>query len=371
MTTNGIGNGNLNGKEMMNMKTRKQTQPKADVYSHPNITFDEKGTGTITVRMSAASSACERALFYEAFQRSRRGVTDADRPRDRATRAMLAMGNALEPVALDDLRFDGWEVVANDSDESSSISVGDNMVLEGHHDAIARPALFGGEFQIVEVKTRSSDNFRRWQTLGAERSNPEAVRQAALYSYGRFGEARNAVIATLDTGNRVCDYEVIPAERVERAYKVVIERMEGLEERMRSERLPDPGFPTDHWMCRRCPFLELCGNVSPPDEGPDETATVSEEDAAEAMAAYAAAEEELKAAPVKSAQKRKKDAQAVLRLYMLQMDGTKKAEVGDRTVSLVRSRRFKVDHKKLNELLDPDARAEVVTETVSEFVRVK
>ena len=364
-----------NGNKEENMKNGQQ---KADVYSRPNITFDEKGTGTITVRMSAASSACERALFYEAFQRSRRkGVTDADKPRDRAARTMLAMGNALEPVALDDLRLDGWEVIPNDSDESSEVRIGENMVLQGHHDAEGRPALFGGEFSIVEVKTRSSDNFRRWQTLGAERSNPDSVRQAALYSYGRFGEARNAVVSVMDVGNRVCDYEVIPAHRIERAYEAAVARMESLERRMRAEELPEPGFPVDHWMCRRCPFLEICGNVAPPaEENEGDESPVSQEEVEAAMAAYADADEELKQDHLKTAQKAKKEAQKTLLRYMRQGDGRKKVEfeMSDgrrRTVTLVSSRRFKVDHKRLNELLDPEDRAAVVTESVSEFVRVK
>ena len=47
-----------------------------------------------------------------------------------------------------------------------------------------------------------------------------------------------------------------------------------------------------------------------------------------------------------------------------------KAELGNHTVSRVRSTRYAVDHKKLNALLDPEARAEIVTEQISESVRV-
>ena len=37
---------------------------------------------------------------------------------------------------------------------------------------------------------------------------------------------------------------------------------------------------------------------------------------------------------------------------------------------MVTSRRYSVDYKRLNNLLDPDVRAEVVTENVSEYLRV-
>ena len=41
-----------------------------------------------------------------------------------------------------------------------------------------------------------------------------------------------------------------------------------------------------------------------------------------------------------------------------------------RTVGMVTSRRHSVDHKRLNALLEPDMRAEIVTEQTSEYLRV-
>ena len=37
---------------------------------------------------------------------------------------------------------------------------------------------------------------------------------------------------------------------------------------------------------------------------------------------------------------------------------------------MVASRRYTVNHKRLNALLDPETRAEVVTEQTSEYIRV-
>ena len=94
--------------------------------------------------------------------------------------------------------------------------VGPNMVVTGHPDATGVMPLFGGE-AVIEVKTRGPEAFKRWRTLGAERSHPASVAQAAFYTLGTYGELRDAVIATMDTGSRVWDYEVIPAERVGKA----------------------------------------------------------------------------------------------------------------------------------------------------------
>jgi hypothetical protein len=41
-----------------------------------------------------------------------------------------------------------------------------------------------------------------------------------------------------------------------------------------------------------------------------------------------------------------------------------------RSVGMVTSRRYSVDYRRLNNLLDPDVRAEIVTESESEYLRV-
>ena len=50
--------------------------------------------------------------------------------------------------------------------------------------------------------------------------------------------------------------------------------------------------------------------------------------------------------------------------------GDAKVTIAGRTVSLVQSRRYSVNYTKLNSLLDPEVRAEIVTERESEYVRV-
>ena len=50
--------------------------------------------------------------------------------------------------------------------------------------------------------------------------------------------------------------------------------------------------------------------------------------------------------------------------------GDAKATIAGRTVSLVQSRRYAVNYTRLNSLLDPEVRAEIVTERESEYVRV-
>ena len=91
---------------------------------------------------------------------------------------------------------------------------------------------------------------------------------------------------------------------------------------------------------------------------------MSDDDAGDAVAAYADAQESLK-----EPEKAKRAALDTLKAWM-RRQGDTKATVNGRTVSLVQSKRYSVDYRKLNETLDPEVRAEIVTESESEYVRV-
>ena len=205
-------------------------QDRAEVFSRPNARFDEDGN--IEVRASSALG-CRRALWYSAT-----GYQPTNPPSEESLTAMEA-GNALEPVVVRAMERAGWQVDPADPQDPQSVavSIGPTMLVTGHPDGTVRmplsedeaPApqlfLFDGEPQapaygkemVVEIKTRGPEAFKRWRTLGAERSHPASVAQAAFYSLGHFGDIRDVVIATMDTGGRTWDYEVIPAERLERA----------------------------------------------------------------------------------------------------------------------------------------------------------
>ena len=308
---------------------------KADVYSRPNARLD--GDGQLEIRASAA-------------------------------------GNALEPVVLRAMERAGWEVTPADprDPQQVSVQVGPHMVVTGHPDATGVLPLFGGE-AVVEVKTRGPEAFKRWRTLGAERSHPASVAQAAFYTLGAFGELRDAVIATMDTGSRQWDYEVIPAERVGQALERASEWLGELADHHAlhgpdPDALPERDYSVTDWQCKSCPFLAVClpGMAAEAEaEGEPEPAVdaepkepVTDEEARNALHEY----EDEKWWVVEK-----------LGVWLGQQ-GVHKAKLQGRaktrSVGMVTSRRYSVDYKRLNNLLAPDVRAEIVTENVSEYLRV-
>ena len=363
-----------------------ETIDRAEVFSRPSARFD--GDGNIEVRASAALG-CRRALWYAAT-----GYEPTNPPSDDSLTAMEA-GNALEPVVVRAMERAGWKVDAPDPRHPKQVAVrvGPNLLVTGHPDGTVRIPLPEGEAaapqvflfegepetpaygdpMVVEIKTRGPDAFKRWQTLGAERSHPAAVAQAAFYTLGEFGEMRPTVIATMDTGDRTWDWERIPAERLERSLQDACAWLGELsahhvQNGPDPDALPERDFTAASWQCRSCPFLAVC-LPGMAEDGMDEEAEtegkeVTDEEARDAVAAYTQAQES-----IKEPEKAKRGALDTLKAWM-RRQGDSKATVGDRTVTLVSSTRYSVNHHRLNEALDPDTRAEIVTESESEYVRV-
>ena len=361
---------------------------RAEVFSRPAARFD--ADGNIEVRASAVAN-CRRALWYAATN-----YKPTNPPSEESLTAMEA-GNALEPVVVRAMERAGWQVDPADPQDPNQVAVriGPNVIVTGHPDgsvrmpvergeavselATVQMLLFGDEPaappyggpMVVEIKTRGPEAFKRWRTLGAERSHPASVAQAAFYTLGEYGQMSDAVIATMDTGSRTWDFEVIPADRLERALQDACEWLGELAAHHvlngpDPDALPDRDFSSGSWQCRSCPFLDIClpGAEEVSTEAEIEGEMVSDEDARDAVAVYAEAQES-----IKEPEKAKRAALKTLKAWM-RRQGDAKVTIGDRKVSLVTSKRYSVNYRKLNELLDPEVRAEVVTESESEYVRV-
>ena len=137
--------------------------------------------------------------------------------------------------------------------------------------------------------------------------------------------------------------------------------------------LPDRDFTAGDWQCKSCPFLDTClpgmAEIEEPEDEPaEDVEPVSDDEARAALREYETAQEMLKAV-----EEDKQWALGMLRTWLRQQ-GKDKAKLEGRektrTVGMVKNTRYSVDHKRLNSLLDPETRATIVTENVSEYLRV-
>ena len=176
------------------------TTVNANPYNRPMARITEEGK--LEVRASALGR-CRRALWYAATEQP---ITNPTSPE---SLTIMESGNALEPVVIRAMQRAGWTIHPIDRDAPTSVLVPlkDNLVVSGHPDATGllpntnvsaidsflfddSPPAEGDEL-VIEVKTRGPEAFKRWQMLGAERSHPDSVAQAACYSLGLFGEHRD------------------------------------------------------------------------------------------------------------------------------------------------------------------------------------
>ena len=137
----------------------------------------------------------------------------------------------------------------------------------------------------------------------------------------------------------------------------------------RTHALPERDFTAGHWRCNSCPYLNTCLPGMQDENGVAEEAQESGVREVSIEEARAAALDASARDALKGPEQAKREALDTLAAWM-QSQGLDKAELEGHKVSLVRTTRYSVDHKKLNALLDPKSRAGIVTEQSSEHVRV-
>ena len=106
---------------------------------------------------------------------------------------------------------------------------------------------------------------------------------------------------------------------------------------------------------------------------PDEPEVVTPDSVSDDEAQAALHEYERLQQQLKSLDEDKRGALRTLQCWLQGKGATKAKLEGQaklRTVGMVTSRRYSVDHKRLNALLEPESRTEIVTEQTSEYLRV-
>ena len=342
------------------------------VYDRPDA---EASGGAVSVRASAMGG-CRRALWYWASSEPRGA-------RGRSERSQMALdtGTALEPVVVAAMRRAGWEVEHHTGDDPVSVRVrlAPGLDIVGHPDAVGSgPGVPGPA--VIEVKARGPDAYRRWSALGAERSHPASVLQVAVYTVGLLGGERDAVIATMNTGERVWEHEVISARRVSRALSVAASRLSALPGAVASGSPPPRDYHASDWRCVECPFLARCR----PEAlaiGDDPVITDSRGEARggrrpappSPQTVRAATVEYLRARDAVSREGEARDsARAVLAAHLSASGVDSELVPVDGGVRVSRSRRvsYSVRWAELRASLSPEERERVVVESRSEFIRV-
>ena len=322
----------------------------------PNV----RAVVSMEVRMSGIDQ-CMRRLAYEAKE-----IEPSDEVPTR-NRALMEMGKYLEPLVKQLMREDGWEVADEDTVELPH----GRIILTGHPDGVAsHPVKTSGAPAVIEVKTRSESMAEYAWEVGVERTHPESVRQAALYSMALFGEVRDVVVVTMARDSGEYKAERIPADRAKEAFDGAMKRVTEIGRMVLRGEIPEPERPQGDSHCQSCPFRTLCGNAEGP-ENPGEGGLTDEELEAQLKAWIDANS----SAPKTSspATKTKKAASETIKAHLVSTGELAAEMVIDGkgwNMKVSENPGVSIDMDAFNELVAPEVREQVVLETVRRTLRI-
>lgn len=204
---------------------------------------------TKILRASTIGFPCDRHLWYAA---------EGHEPlQDTRTLRIFDVGTALEPIVIEWLRADGWEIVfynkgSQDAEIEHVIEVRGGEI-RGHFDAIIFRPDVGNV--LIDIKTMNDRAFAQWKREGTEGKSPQYLDQLHVYAEAALLEGitidRLGIVA-VNKNNSDMKIELLDYS---------IERM--MDIRARAERVfaarkpPAPG-ELPEWTCRYCSYRHLC-----------------------------------------------------------------------------------------------------------------
>ena len=197
------------------------------------------------LRASKAGFPCERNLWYSVHGYA--GTTDESAQR------IFDVGTYLEPMVVEWLRADGWEVEYNPGSQQAEYEISlklDGGEIHGHPDCI----ISRGNLRnvLVDIKTMNDRAF----TEGTEKSKPQYVDQVHIYAQGLIESGRNIEmlgIVGLNKNNSDLHIDLFkydPARIAE-----ILERSERV---MTAQEVPTEDSPREGWCCNYCEYADIC-----------------------------------------------------------------------------------------------------------------
>ena len=205
-------------------------------------------------RVSSLGHACDRKLWLQF-------VAMAEEPRTLQSQLTLDIGTALEPVIMEYLKLDGWEIDYNPGSQEADIELrheADGCVVCGHYDCIAKR---DGMTALLDAKTMNSRAWSEWRKHGAEVKYPQYVAQVQLYAYMAKGINPNITHVGIAGLNKDRATFPIPVELFD------YDELHALNAIARAERIAalpsmppvDPNIPG--WCCSYCGFKTECDGL--------------------------------------------------------------------------------------------------------------
>ena len=204
------------------------------------------------LRASKAGFPCVRNLFYSVNSPDM-GIVSPKSQR------IFDVGTYLEPMVVEWLKADGWEVDYNPGSQNAELEVTvplENGWLAGHPDCIISKDDM--ENILVDIKTMNERAFTQWKREGSMKSKPQYVDQLHIYAMGCI---RNGILINPHTLGIVgvnknnsdwhidfFDFDYGRAADIQSKAFWVFEMNEP----------PEENCPAEAWCCNYCEYAHMC-----------------------------------------------------------------------------------------------------------------
>ena len=167
------------------------------------------------------------------------------------------VGSALEPVAVQWLRLDGWNVQYNPGSQNADISVSVPVkggILTGHPDCI----ISKGDIQnaLVDIKTMNDRAFRLWRQEGTLKSKMQYVIQLHIYALGLRRSGRDIQkLGIVGVNKNNSDMHIDFFDFDQNIANNIIERAQNI---FSLTQPPEDICPAEAWACGYCEYSGFC-----------------------------------------------------------------------------------------------------------------
>ena len=202
------------------------------------------------LRASKIGSLCNRAIFYSTI--------GAEEIISEQSTRILQVGQVLEPIIINWLRNDSWNVRRNLSDytnEGMSLSLEINGgIITAHPDCIISHD--DSTLILADIKTMNDRSFRSLKRDGTIKSHPQYADQLTIYAQalrecGHSIEQLAIVAINKNNCEGYIDYLTFEPER----YEALKERAEMI---FACDEAPEQGNRFQGWCCGYCGYSHLC-----------------------------------------------------------------------------------------------------------------
>ena len=204
------------------------------------------------LRASKAGYPCLRNLYYSVNYPDK-GITSPK------TQRIFDTGTYLEPMVVEWLKQDGWDVTYNPGSQEAELEVFvpvDGGQLAGHPDCI----ISKDDMQniLVDIKTMNERAFIQWKREGSLKSKPQYVEQLHVYAMGciRAGITINPhTLGIVGVNKNNSDWHIDffdfdfgkAADIQDKAFSVFA-----------MTEPPVENCPAEAWCCNYCEFSHIC-----------------------------------------------------------------------------------------------------------------